>query len=365
METITLTRENAHRVTMVRRKDTPGSEPVAFHFRGKEYGYCSYAHLVGDPADGRILPPHEFGQWEVVETAHPGYLETLWETARQAYYWNSQHPDERGETALADYEKELHGDLVSMPEGEREQYLANYKSRLSAVWASESRIANAFVTGRSNFNDRRNEKANRAYDSRYNDFRQWRERALKAVERRKEEMKSPEEKTGEEWNVVEERMKRTLATIVGIDTGVERGYNRSLFVSNLFGRIATHANNGNVEIVDRAVALVRQWNGKVRKPVITERHKFFKLPEVARNVRKQREERVNSGNRETAFDGGRVVWNYGEDRLQILFDKVPDAGMRTALKRNAFKWSPRNQAWQRQLTRNAEYAAGQVLKITI
>jgi hypothetical protein len=39
--------------------------------------------------------------------------------------------------------------------------------------------------------------------------------------------------------------------------------------------------------------------------------------------------------------------------------------MRTTLKRNAFKWAPRNQAWQRQLTRNAEYAAGQVLKITI
>ena len=42
-----------------------------------------------------------------------------------------------------------------------------------------------------------------------------------------------------------------------------------------------------------------------------------------------------------------------------------DTDMRTTLKRNAFKWAPRNQAWQRQLTRNAEYAAGQVLKITI
>ena len=33
METTLLTKENAHRVTMVRRVDAPESEPVAFLFR--------------------------------------------------------------------------------------------------------------------------------------------------------------------------------------------------------------------------------------------------------------------------------------------------------------------------------------------
>lgn len=47
METTLLTKENAHRVTMVRRVDAPESEPVAFLFRGKRHGYCSYSHLVG------------------------------------------------------------------------------------------------------------------------------------------------------------------------------------------------------------------------------------------------------------------------------------------------------------------------------
>ena len=45
METTLLTKENAHRVTMVRRVDAPESEPVAFLFRGKRHGYCSYSHL--------------------------------------------------------------------------------------------------------------------------------------------------------------------------------------------------------------------------------------------------------------------------------------------------------------------------------
>ena len=60
METTLLTKENAHRVTMVRRVDAPESEPVAFLFRGKRHGYCSYSHLVGNPGKEEILAPADF-----------------------------------------------------------------------------------------------------------------------------------------------------------------------------------------------------------------------------------------------------------------------------------------------------------------
>lgn len=63
----------------------------------------------------------------------------------------------------------------------------------------------------------------------------------------------------------------------------------------------------------------------------------------------------------TAFDGGQIVRNIDLNRLQILFDAIPDADTRAALKQNGFRWSPKNQAWQRQLTDNAERAARQVL----
>ena len=63
----------------------------------------------------------------------------------------------------------------------------------------------------------------------------------------------------------------------------------------------------------------------------------------------------------TKFDGGEIVRNAEENRLQILFDEIPDADTRDALKSNGFRWSPRKKAWQRQLTQNAEYAARRVL----
>ena len=170
-----------------------------------------------------------------------------------------------------------------------------------------------------------------------------------------------EQRAAELWQKVEADIDSTAETIHNLDTGRERGYSRALFVSNLFGRISTYAKNGNVEIVERAVARVREWNAKCSKPIITERHSLFKLPDEARSVRQKAEETASRENKEVAFEGGKVVWNYEADRLQILFDAIPSEEVRSKLKMRAFKWSPRFQAWQRQLTDNAVHAARMVL----
>ena len=60
------------------------------------------------------------------------------------------------------------------------------------------------------------------------------------------------------------------------------------------------------------------------------------------------------------FDGGEVVANSEENRLQILFDEKPDEQKRSALKGNGFKWSPSQGAWQRQLNQNAIRAASRL-----
>ena len=57
------------------------------------------------------------------------------------------------------------------------------------------------------------------------------------------------------------------------------------------------------------------------------------------------------------FQGGRVEVNSGANRLQIFFNNIPEAGIRTQLKSSGFKWSPKAGARQRQLTKNAVYAA--------
>ena len=49
------------------------------------------------------------------------------------------------------------------------------------------------------------------------------------------------------------------------------------------------------------------------------------------------------------FDGGTVEINREANRLQIFFEGKPDAAVRDELKINGFRWSPKAEAWQRQL----------------
>ena len=49
-------------------------------------------------------------------------------------------------------------------------------------------------------------------------------------------------------------------------------------------------------------------------------------------------------------------------RVQLIFDGKPDDDTRALLKSYGFRWSPRNGAWQRQLTTNGQRAARQLMK---
>lgn len=66
--------------------------------------------------------------------------------------------------------------------------------------------------------------------------------------------------------------------------------------------------------------------------------------------------------KDRAFAGGRLVFNTTLDRVQLVFDGKPDAETIKHLKSRAFRWSPREGAWQRQLTRNGVWAAEAVIK---
>ena len=58
----------------------------------------------------------------------------------------------------------------------------------------------------------------------------------------------------------------------------------------------------------------------------------------------------------------KVIENTDIMRLQLIFDGKPSADIRDMLKSHAFKWSPSNEAWQRQLTNNAKYETKILLK---
>ena len=58
------------------------------------------------------------------------------------------------------------------------------------------------------------------------------------------------------------------------------------------------------------------------------------------------------------FPGGEAKINEAENRLQLFFEEMPTEDQRRERKCNGFKWAPSQGAWQRQLNRNAIFAAG-------
>ena len=110
--------------------------------------------------------------------------------------------------------------------------------------------------------------------------------------------------------------------------------------------------------------MVREYNASHEMPAITDRHKFWTFLELAeKHAAKAAQTATSEPEAIGTGEGVKIVCNAAIDRLQIIFDAKPDAGMIGKLKGEAWKWSPSNQAWQRKLTEAAKQSAKRITGI--
>lgn len=69
----------------------------------------------------------------------------------------------------------------------------------------------------------------------------------------------------------------------------------------------------------------------------------------------KRAKTYEGGSKTTEKKDYKILENIEENRLQLIFDGKPTEEVRKVLKKHGFRWSPKNSAWQRQLTNNAKY----------
>lgn len=356
---IILSKKNCHRAAVVRKIADPDLGDFQLDWRGEMINdnvmcpkFCHLAKNPRFPVPSRIYDAKEdMENWEVVSWKYEVNFEDLWEVAYRAFYGTSMTPDVRASQYIREYEYLLNEDLKTIPQEEQERYIAKFKEWVRTLFDKHSRILSAMITGPAKFPTSRNEKANNSYDTAVKEFGEWRERVQKAIVRKIEDAKPADQKITEEWEQVK----------ADIDYRVSRGYS----TVNLYNRLETIAKNGKVEITDKIIAHIKEINEKLSKPIFTNRHKFWNLPNVARAIREAQEANSNKEDAELIFDGGRVVKNYSEDRLQIIFDKKPAPDAIANLHHHGFRWAPSSGVWQRQLTANAYYAATRVIPITI
>ncbi len=286
--------------------------------------------------------------------------------AHDAYSGTSFDPDKRGKDTISSYSDQLENDLSKIPAAEQERYIANYKKYFSAMLGSRVGIFSTMIAGPSNFPVSRMEKKNRTADKRYEEFVEWRERALKAIEKNRLASRSENEVNDDMWNQIKKHMTSSATVAMNLDLGIERGYNRTLFVNSIVGTVKTLAKNGRVDLVKRAQSYIKELNeiavGKGANEIVTNRHSVWKLGEVAEVVREQKVDEAVKENEIEMITDIEIVKNYKVNRLQILFPTKPNDEIRNKMKARAFRWSPNEGAWQRQLTRDAEYAIKQIFR---
>ena len=263
-------------------------------------------------------------------------------------------PERLGERLLNELEEGLTAFLAKIPEELQEEYEKRYISKYSDWLSAMSRTFSVMITGPANFNNRRHEKMNRYERSAYERFEKWQEAVLKRINRQHRLVGGDEV----------ERLQNKLEVLTEAQE-----------LMKVVNKIVRSSKLSEIEMHEELEALglqQHQISELMAEPMYSFQKKGFQQFQLSNNLAKikatedaikRHTAMAEAEDKEFTFDGGKVEYCYSDERIRIYFDNIPDVEMRAKLKSEAFKWSPKNQAWQRQLTPNAVRAAKRVLGV--
>lgn len=283
-------------------------------------------------------------------------VEECREEARRAGQWISQDPQRYGENLLACMEYELEEFLGEIPEEVRDIYEPRFVQHFKEWMRAQSRCFSALVTGAGNFNQRQHQKRNDAERAARKRLEEWKEKTVKRLNRKERlvGMAEVERLTAEleKCEDVHQKMKAVNAIcrkkiteeeminlIVG-DVGIKEEQAKELVYPD--PDRGTYAKGFASYQLSLNLAKIKDLKAKIA------RH----------------EKLAGKEDRTVEFDRFVIEMCYSEERIRIRHAERPSREEVAMLKSNAFKWSPSNQAWQRQMTHNAMYAVWRMYSLT-
>lgn len=263
----------------------------------------------------------------------------------------SMDPERMGHHICIECSEELNEFLAKIPEEMRAEYEAKYLQKWREWLAALSRCYSVLVTGPARFNSRRHERMNdyeRAARQRLED---WSEKVVKRINRQ-------ERLTG--WQEVE-RLQEKVDTLQCLQDTMKAA-----------NKVCRSTKLSEVEKVDELVALGIKEQDAVMllHPTQSWQRAGFESYQLTNNLAKikatqaaieRHKAMAEAEDKEIKFNGGRVVVCNSDERMRFYFDEIPSVEVRNLMKRNAFKWSPKNGAWQRQLTANCKFDTKRIL----
>lgn len=295
-------------------------------------------------------------------------LQEYYSRAYNAHRNTSFDPEKRAASIVKEYSELLTEDLKQFSDDETKQiYKDRFISKLLAYLDAKSRTASPMITGPARFPVERNRKALESEIKRGQEFEEFRTNFLKRYEKQQRAAVDPAEAKAEVHEKRKKNIIENMLFIKAIDDGEQRGFNRSLFINGITNLcIKTIAKEGNVKRSEDILNLIKEHNNgpEYIKPIFTAKHKIFTLLEVTEQHREQNHDKQNQDLKIFNFEGLKILFNYEIDRLQIQHEEKPNTETIQVLKKNAFKWSPSQKVWQRQLTQNAINTTQRIFNIS-
>lgn len=299
--------------------------------------------------------------------------QTIFDTqGTSAYRWSSFTPERRAERDRMEFEQDVATLLEQMTtlattdtqrtilNAELERYMANYQKHYAGIYAARGRTASTMITGASNFNHRRNQKALDVEMRRVNEFLAWREKAQKAIKRALLDARTEEQKAEAmtyrliKWARQELDVLDKIARAEQGDPSTPSWYaamNKSSFVTSFTSKLHREVKNGNLAEVQACLRWLDEQQQTTGRQLITKRNRVWAY------LDQQPAEPTPAEDSAVIYtaDGVTVTANHEIGRYQIQHDEKPDAATRSELKRHGWRWSPQHTAWQRHLNNATLY----------
>lgn len=271
-------------------------------------------------------------------------LEQYREVARSAYRGISFFPEKCGDKDLRDLESHLFSikdeiERSQLADEKKASLYTWYKNKLIKLqlsyWSAESRCISWAITGRGGLNFNRVNKTRDIANEIMKDLLDfWNYDISKLIAKNlPDEIKT---------SLKDEADIKSLDGYIQDCLDKAHGSTKQL----LKGKIERLINAGKIGAAEYAINKCREHK------IFTERNKIFRLFEEMKVKHHAPHEKPQ--NKEYQINGVKILENIEIGRLQIIFEGKQDSETIARLKTNAWHWSPRNQAWQRQLTPNAK-----------
>jgi transposase-like protein len=284
-----------------------------------------------------------------------------YEFAKRAHSWNSFNPSgqaKRCQKEYADTVKKMYYDHFSDKLTDRQKQVLDtlivkfrdgFKKRYEDVLSKRSRTASSMVTGPANFPVEKNRKKLECEERAIKEMLSYRDWYSSKIAREIERALTPEEQDQKRAKLLIKAFNDLIS--LKKDPGI---YDINLFKASFVAKLERSSNSAVVQVLEH----IKNTQENKKVVVFTQKHRIWKMG--TREEKKQEVfDSINYGN------GYMVEPNYEIDRILIHFPGIPSEETRTLLKSTGWKWSRKNTAWQRKITKNAYSSAKNILINTI